>query len=82
LSLFILWVRHFSYREAFYFFLRDPWVKHLKVFFFRLLSFSSYFTPWAFSYFFPQDKVQPLTILANPMPKQMHGMDEQEDDEK
>jgi hypothetical protein len=40
------------------------------------------FTLWAFSPFFPQGKVQPLTSLANPMPKPMQGIDEREDDEK
>jgi hypothetical protein len=49
---------------------------------FWLLYFSSYFYPLAFSPFFPQGKVQPLTIMANPVPEPMQGIDEREDDEK
>jgi hypothetical protein len=35
------------------------------------IFFPTNFTLWAFSPFFPQGKVQPFAILANPMPEKM-----------
>jgi len=57
-------------------------VKHLEVLVLGFYLLLAAFTLWAFSSFFPQGKVQPLDSLANPIPKPVYGMDEQEKDEK
>jgi hypothetical protein len=44
----------------------DPWVKHLKVLFLGFYLLPAAFTFWAFSPFFPQDKVQSYKQV-NPM---------------
>jgi hypothetical protein len=64
--------------EAFYFSLKDPWAKHLKVLFFGFYLFPATFTLWAFSPFFPQGKVQPLNIWPTQCLNQCNGMDEWE----
>jgi hypothetical protein len=54
---------------VFYFLLEDPWARHLEVLFLGFYLLPTAFTFWAFSPFFPQDKVQPYKQV-NPMPGQ------------
>jgi hypothetical protein len=78
----ILWVPLFLAEKPFIAFSGIPGRSISRFHSFGFYLLPDTFTRWTFSPFFPQDKVQPLASLANPMLGPVYGIDEWEKDEK
>jgi hypothetical protein len=81
LDLLFLWVPLFLVENLFIDFLGIHGKTISRFHSFGFYIFPATFTLWTFIPFFPKDKVQPLDSLANPIPRPVYGMDEQEKDE-